>query len=442
MEYEDKAKTSYKLYKSPDLTAYDNKYCIYWYRYEKDYTPPATESFMPNNWRRLTPNELKGNGDSDGINVGLSSQYKDKDGNVIKNDEGKPLHAPKPANGKGIFTRYMQNDLEQEKYIAILFYNHNMYKSNELVFTNSEVVPDKTTLDKGDILIFEHLTNSSDDFQSYSITNYLMDASDETRERQIRCHYDGLLAKDNAFINGGIYWYVPAVATMLNVDIDDLVENKGFTLDASRSKGKEWKVVNLEESNRDYVANKYYIQNANGKYVKSTSAENPGKTLYEQTYTTYCFYKQITAVKKENADNEIYEWDKWDYANGTGIDNRDFWYKIQPFYDASATNNSIKCVFIKYQEDDEVQGEQFFTFGVKGTSGTKYTLAITKPTTQKWVTASKGLSLKAQLKDFNNSLMNFGENLKNFRVEWECYKTVDRPTDIAANAAWPNTLTV
>jgi hypothetical protein len=39
-----------------------------------------------------------------------------------------------------------------------------MYKSNELIFTNSEVIPDKTTLDKGDILIFEHLTNSQDDF--------------------------------------------------------------------------------------------------------------------------------------------------------------------------------------------------------------------------------------------------------------------------------------
>jgi hypothetical protein len=93
-----------------------------------------------------------------------------------------------------------------------------MYKSNELIFTNEDVIPDKTTLDKGDILTFEHLSNSTDKYQSYSITNYLMDSSDQYKIRQIRCHYDGLLAKDNAFVSGQIYWYVPVHSTMLVVD--------------------------------------------------------------------------------------------------------------------------------------------------------------------------------------------------------------------------------
>ena len=86
--------------------------------------------------------------------------------------------------------------------MVVLFYNHTMYKSNELVFTNEDVIPDKTTLDKGDILIFEHLENSADNYQSYNITNYLMDERDKTLNRQLRCRYDGLLAKDNAFIGG------------------------------------------------------------------------------------------------------------------------------------------------------------------------------------------------------------------------------------------------
>ena len=30
-------KTSWKSYVKKDLKAYDNKYCIYWFRYEKDY---------------------------------------------------------------------------------------------------------------------------------------------------------------------------------------------------------------------------------------------------------------------------------------------------------------------------------------------------------------------------------------------------------------------
>ena len=110
-----------------------------------------------------------------------------------------------------------------------------MYKSNELIFTNEDVIPDKTTLDKGDILIFEHLDNSVDDYHSYSITNYLMDENDVSLDRAIRCHYDGLLAKDNAFVNGYIYWIVPKVSTMLDVDVDDLVNNRGFVLDDTKS---------------------------------------------------------------------------------------------------------------------------------------------------------------------------------------------------------------
>ena len=285
--YKNKAKTSFVVYKPKDLSSYDNKYCIYWYRYEKDYKSPDNEQFLGDGWRRLTNEdfyeavELTSDsyvkdkyytydksskkftktsnnfnasttyyqfpsdicfttGDVDRVNIGLSGIYfydddseskfkyrqtetynkdrkyytkvvttenvngKEKEkvtynlvnnptkadvqakkyyARVCINADGKWVHRPKVSNGNGLLNRYMQNDLEQEKYMAVLFYNHTMYKSNELIFDNSEVVPDKTTLDKGDILIFEHKENSCDDFQSYAITNYLMDASDETRIR-------------------------------------------------------------------------------------------------------------------------------------------------------------------------------------------------------------------------------------------------------------------
>ena len=433
MSYKDKKE--FIIYKSPDLLEYDNKYCIYWFRYEKDYIAEESKNLVGDGWKLLSKNEILAEphstlGDTDGINVGLPTvyyfdddsdfefkyrktklynknrKYYEKNNNdyilisnpsrsdveeekyyarVCVNSEGKFIHAPKALNGNSLIQRYMQNDLEQEKYLAVLFYNHNMYKSNELTFINSEVVPNKTTLDKGDILIFEHLKNSTDSYQSYSITNYLMDGSDEIRSRQIRCHYDGLLAKDNAFVNGFIYWYVPNQSTMISVDISDL-RNKGFVIDETRSE---------------------FYENNN-----------------EKIYTTYCFYKQINAKKKNDVAEDAKEWDKWDYTNGTDIDNRDFWYLIKPYYEQSSQNNFIKCVFIKENESDEVSGIQLFNFGVKGTSGTKYTLAITKPSEQKAAMASKGLNLKAQLKDFNNTPIPFVDNLNNFRVEWDCYKTI------------------
>ena len=96
----------------------------------------------------------------------------------------------------------MKNDWEEEKYKAVLFYNHDMYISNEIVFKNKDVIPDKTTLDKGDILIFEHLDKSTPSYYSYDVTYHLMNRSDEHIDRRIRCHYDGLLAKDNALVSG------------------------------------------------------------------------------------------------------------------------------------------------------------------------------------------------------------------------------------------------
>ena len=436
-QYKIKSKTDFTLYVQPDLSEYDNKYCIYWYRYEKDYINNTEEQLMPDGWRRLKPEDFNSphsTTDDNGINIGLPGLYKDLSGKDIVNDQGKPIYASKPENGKGLIRRYMQNDWQQEKYTAVLFFNHNMYKSNELIFTNSEVIPDKTTLDKGDILIFEHLTNSQDDFQSYGITNYLMDAADESRIRQIRCHYDGLLAKDNAFVNGQIYWYVPNVSTMLTVDIDDLIKNKGFVIDSTRSDTNGYKQVKF--LNKYYEKDTYYILDG-GKYKicgDEPNTSNPGNvpnnhiSYYEKNYNTYCFYKKVAA--KKITDTAEYEWDKWDYTNDTEIDNRDFWYKIKPYYEASATNNEIRCVFLKHEDVDEVQGVQLFTFGLRGTCGTKYTLAITNTSSNVAANATQGLDLKAQLKNFNNETLTLED--KNFEIDWEYLNNVSAGTPALA----------
>ena len=478
--YKNKAKESYSLYRPVDLSMYDNRYCIYWYRYEQGYIPPNNEQILPNGWRRLTSEDLKTEphsviGDSDGKNVGLSSIYYYDDDSDLKyrykktsvyntnrkyyskstvngkdqynlvlnptkanvqaakyyarvciNNDGKWVHAPKVKNGNGLISRYMQNDLTQEKYMAVLFYNHNMYKSNELIFTNSEVVPDKTTLDKGDILIFEHLTNSSDSFQLYGITNYLMDMSDETKLRQIRCHYDGLLAKDNAFIGGSIYWYVPNVSTMLSVDVDDLINNKGFVIDAARSE-YGYEEIPLTESIFNRKEKDYYTRNNDGSYSKASLTFNSSKVYYQKIYTTYCFYKIIEGYKKSDNEitDEMFEWDKWNYhKNGETIDNRDFWYTIKGYYQPEDIRNEITCVFVQSEDVDEVQGIQLFTFGLKGTSGTKYTLSIVKDGTQITSTSSMGLPLKITLKDFDNNELSLTENVEDFDVEWEAYNKI------------------
>ena len=537
VNYIDKEVKDFKLYRSPDLSKYDNKYCIYWYREEKDYVAPDTESIVPNGWRRIVNEDFyekitlnsdtyeknkyytydeenkkfvkeTGNfnstkvyykfpskvcatkGDKDRINIGLSSLYYytddmtdnkykfrtdiefnenrryyekknkkwvqvsvtadtyNKDTHKVRvcvNDDDKFLHAPKVANGHGILKRYMQNDTTHERYMAVLFYNHNMYKSNVLEFVNADVVPDKTTLDQGDILIFEHGENSADGFQSYAITNYLMDAADESRLRRIRCHYDGLLAKDNAFVGGSIYWYVPNNSTMLTVDVEDLTsDTKGFTLDETRSTYNYKKIsTTAQKEDYPYEANKFYIKE-DSVYRLSTSSTAPSTYFRRDGYNTYCFYKVIEAKKKSDVAEATYEWEKWDYTNGTTIDNRDFWYKIKPYYQDSAVNNDITCIFAPPESDDEITGTQLFTFGIKGTSGTKYTLAVTHSTaTQVATTASKGVPLKAELKDFDNNVLSLSEDGDGLEVKWQvCGLSGDNITNDSTTIATSGSGTV
>jgi hypothetical protein len=276
------------------------------------------------------------------------------------------------APGEGTFQLMMRHNEAEERFVAILFHNHNMYKSDELVFRNSDRIPEVANIETGDLLIFEHPGGgkSRTDYQCYNITNYLMDMADASHTRQIRVHYDGLLNGDEALVGGGIYWYVPITSTMLTVD-DSVLTTNGFVSDYKFKGGK------LVKPNADPTHEDYY-------------------TLPEYSKEGYvCFYKQVTATKDE-------ETGEYDFKNNNQIDSRDFWYKIKSYYDATAILNSIQCVFRPAEDNDTVTGEEFFSFGLMGSNGTKYTLAITPTTNQIATTNNDALALELSLRDFNN----------------------------------------
>ena len=377
LKYES-VKNNFKSYQQVDLTPYENRYCVYWYRYNKNYIPPASEGgIMPLGWERMTELNnigLPGQSDFKSIvnNIEISEtekkEYLDNLKNLVSylgDKDNKIYYNPKPDPEDGTFNVYLKHDSTEEKFVAVLFYNHDRIQSRELIFTNADVVPDKTTLDKGDILIFEHKEQSYDDYQVYSITNYLMNASDEHINRQLRCHYDGLMAKDEALVNAGIYWYVPTNSTMITVDEDYLLDECGFV--------KDGKILFTEDRKLSYLKGGYD-----------------------------CYYKQIKAKKDESGDTPT-----WNYIDDiTGKDNRDFYYKIKPYYDHGAMQNSILCMVLPQGDPDPVYGEQFFTFGIKGTSGTKYTLSITNTSSTKITTTdSSELPLKVELRDFDNKVI-------------------------------------
>jgi hypothetical protein len=212
---------------------------------------------------------------------------------------------------------------------------------------------------------------------------------------------------------------------MITVDLDDLLENKGFSLDENKSiLDSENNYIEADFTGKRYKKNRYYIKKS-GKYVICAddpnednyhSVPDEDETYYEKNYAWYCFYKKIKAQEKENSSTLPPE-EQYIYSEkDSSIDNRDFWYKIKPYYEATAANNEIQCEFIKREGiDPPVTGTQLFSFGIKGTSGTKYTLSITNAGSNVAATGEDGLGLKAELKDFNNETIELPADLK---ISW------------------------
>ena len=344
-------------YKQVDFSAYANKYCLYWYRYEPgyklEYKKDANNDeynfgkFMSDGWRRMD--------DMADIewksikklpqNYGLPTENK-------KNDEDGQTYYVAKALGQTV-KRDMTREMLEEKYAVILFYNHEMYKRNIITFTNSEPdkIPTEELLDKKDVLQIEHDVDSFEHYQVYNEFNQLRSLDDGGRIRQLKCSYKGLYKQNEALINAGIYWYIPSdIDTMLTIDTDYLQE-EGFSTDAG------------------------------------------GRTEYSIDGYTY-YYKKITAAELINDDGS-----KITTSNEA---DRIFYYKIKPMLEKDATNNTILVKAYLEGMEDPVEGEITMTFSTFGSNGTKYTLSVVPSGSQVSIMENKPLQLKVGLRDYNN----------------------------------------
>lgn len=185
-----------------DETLYENRYCIYWYRYIPGYVD-ETERFMESGWKRLTEYN----------NYGLPS--------AVVNVDGVDYYEKRPNVGEDIITQVLDTDLSEEKYCVIIFYNHAMYKSESLVFTNQNPPQDGAASDQNGALYIEHGNNSRDTYQSYGVNNMLINVADAYQTRTLTAHYEGLLGQDEVLAGGQVFWYIPKNATMLTYDLNE-----------------------------------------------------------------------------------------------------------------------------------------------------------------------------------------------------------------------------
>ena len=260
-------------------------------------------------------------------------------------------------NNEGLIEDYMVFNSIEQKYKAVLFYNHEMFTSNELVFTNLEEVPNEVTLDKTDGIAIEHIAESFDTYNLYKENHYLLDASNEYVFREIRCHFDGVTQKDQDVLpEASVYWYVPETS-MLKYDKEYLI-NKGFITDAD-----------IED-------------------------EDEYPNYHREGYT--CFYKQIWYDKDLETEKES---DR--YIDEKDVDSRSFWYQIRGYYEPGAGNNFLICKIVPAAGEIEYEMRFYFNFGFVGTNGTNYTLAIMNRDACKAVQSDDSLTLKVDLRDAN-----------------------------------------
>lgn len=278
-----------------------NKYCIYWYQMDKE---AEGDAISGPGWRRLIWD----------VKPGMPEVM-----------DGEVSYA---ARSKILATITLDPEKEEEKIKAVLFFNHNSYWSNELVFTN-ENPPSTPAPKEEDTISIVHGKNSNDSFQKYSATLALVNSADTNINRELFIQYNSIdenITSVEALGDTVVYWYIPIQNTMLKVNYEYLNEI-GFSRLSS--------MLNVFEANGntdDFNLYKAY--------------EKPG---FE------CFFKEI---KKASAltDSKIY-------------------YSIQPLYSQTANLNTIYCLLEK--EDKLFNANITFSFSTYGTAGTQYTLSIT-----------------------------------------------------------------
>ena len=356
-------------YSEKNLDEYHNKYCIYWYIYDKTLIEPEDENFLSKGWRRLT---------SIGSNIGLP---------IGQQENG--YYVKRPNSSTGSLKVNLIEENPSEKFTAVLFYNHEMFISNEIEFLNDALLSNSEDVDKSRALYIEHNENSLSLYQLYGEGNFLINPAEAHRKRLLRARFDGETGSDEKLIGSQIFWFVPQNSTMLTTVGTDYDEK--FYSDKLETYGSLEALNSAFNKGLAYKDRTYLIENSLYKYINNTwskTGEVSEKVIQDtlqikKGYT--CFYKKIETLE------DTY-----------------FPYHISSYYSPTFVHNGIYC---EVKIDNVVyKSEIFFDFTTYGTNGTDYTLSLIPNYIQPMVLNNKGMSVAIELRDYNNEKINISDS--------------------------------
>ena len=213
--------------------------------------------------------------------------------------------------GKDNTFTYSLDALGSQQLRAVLFLNHQQYNSDILTFNLT--TSDGSIIDPNAALSIKHGENSLNSYQFYDDNNYIMKISDTKVKRILYPSLSSSIGQTlNDFSGGKIYWFLPKSKTMLKY------------IGKFNDKGK--------------------YEDENG-YDMIEEAEN------------YCFYKVLPL------------------SDSLSLEDFDFAYLIDEYYDKYYSNNTIQCKIIK--EFQEYEASIPITFSSLGKNDSEYSLVVT-----------------------------------------------------------------
>lgn len=269
---------------------YANKYCIYWYRYNPNYENTSNEEMlMGAGWERITK---AANGNSL-INFGIPKENNESGYNNVYNDNN-------------TFILQMDLDKTSEKIAAVLFYNHEMYKSNILDFTNLTPSSSAINLDGINALSIIHGDNSKSVYQCYGVDNQITRSSEISTTRYLKLQYNGTKGGNEVLLGAKVLWYLPKNSTMLTYNEKDNKE---------QINGEEQDILILDSnsSNSDYIFSCDEITSE-----KNASFPYHIKNSYFSSFSNNSIKCKVILSDGEQLETEMFFTFATGEANGTG----------------------------------------------------------------------------------------------------------------------------
>lgn len=300
---------------------YENRYCIYWYQYDSEYTNdvPYEKNFLRKlglNWRRMEVEQNKGLphdvGKMERVNKDKTIYYYPS---LPTNDEATIRHISLSPNKK------------KESFLAVIFYNHDIFYSNVLEFYNKFYINESVDLNNQAAVSIENSTGSRDLYNVYDENNVLISDKD-IGTKYVTLNYMGTDGSGYEKLSGAkVAWYIPSEdsSTQLEIDLEE-IEESGFGSDI-------------------------------GENISATTDSIDGYA---------CFSKVLPTLNEAPTEDEIKEFKK----------SLRFPYKIKSFYDSTNNNNTIVCKVIV--GGYTYQPRKSFAFSSYGNNGTDYTFTLTK----------------------------------------------------------------